>query len=186
MISMQPIFYESPAIPVIDRMLRMEQIKDGYAMLHGRHGGQIVVIKNGDKFISANLDGIDPQNFREEVHIDLSGFHAAENISEDRFHFLRENANARAHITKITAAVQLQQAVQQGKAIGMIEDTPVVATKPQEAPKKAARVVPGPGNGPAPIAPPDYENPGAPLSSPENDDGYKDGAIVEVPSPSQR
>lgn len=171
----------------MDHML--EKLKDGYAMLHGRHGGQIVVIKKGGKFISANLDGIDPDGFCEEVYVDLTGFHAAENISEERFHFLRENANARAHITKITAGVQLQQCVQQGKAIGLIEDAPVSdapAVQPQ-APKKAARVVPGPGSGPVPLAPRTVDdNPGAPLSSLENDEGYEDGAVVEVPPPSQR
>lgn len=169
----------------MDHML--EKLKDGYAMLHGRHGGQIVVIKKGGKFISANLDGIDPEGFTEEVYIDPTGFHAAENISEDRFHFLRENANARAHITKITAGVQLQQCVQQGKAIGLIEDAPKREEPVAAAAPSKPRIVPGPGSGPVPMAQRTVDdNPGAPLSSPENDDGYEDGAVVEVPPPSQR
>ena len=168
----------------------LDKLKDGYVTLHNKHGGQVFLRKQGQNLFSVNLDGVDPSGYESAVDVDLTCYCLGENISDDRFHWLREQANTRAHINKLTSLLQFAQLKQQAEQAGIIQVNQ--PANPQHSPQPENRngaivEVPGGSGGPAPIAPKMVDdNPGAPASSPENDEGYEDGAIVEVPPPSQR
>ena len=175
---------------------------DGMLLVTLKKGAQLVVKKQGESYTSLNMDGIDPDDWNGVVLVADDAIAGIEELSEKRFHWMREMAHRQARINDVTTAMRSVELTEAAKQAGMIQgEGEAAGSAPGTPPAPVHR---GPRPSPAPaapdaaaVAPPSPmppsvvgaaaqppENPGAPLSTPENDDGL-DGAVVELPPPGQ-
>jgi len=113
----------------------LENISNGYHIFFLKAGQQMVVKSEGGKITGVNLDGIDPDEHVSIVEIDKSEVACVENISDDRFHYMREMAMRRAKIQDLQSITQLAQILAAAKESGLVQDTaPPAQTPPPPSP----------------------------------------------------
>jgi len=112
---------------------------DGFYIIHFKNGNSVVVIKNGDSFVSGNLESFDSDIPESIVRINNDEVTMIEQIGRAHYEALREAATMHRKMRELQTVVNFKQMYAHASNMGIVSGNQTPAPIQASAPPQAKR-----------------------------------------------